>query len=215
MSAEVEAALARTDNPDSLRAQIAAGELRAMAVHRLVRLDPAGMTPAELRFKEEACRQVAHGTHPTPTSMNQAIHGHRSNNLGGKQSKWIREVVGRMRSNRRSLGAGNPHFAEFPSGACEAFCCVPETGYIPFVARPDDVVLTPEGLLRSTNVPLVKPVTIVTIAAPDRDAFMASRAKWTENLQEVRADYAEREEARDTGVLHGSIRRTVNWLLRR
>lgn len=112
-----------------------------VSAHRIVRLDGGGMTPAERRFKELACEQVALMQHPTPTSMNRALgHGEHNNDLGGKQVKWLRDVV----APKRKLTWDSQARKTVIVNECTAICC-DDHGYIPVVARPADEVRTPDG----------------------------------------------------------------------
>lgn len=48
---------------------------------------------AKLRFKRAVRRLWSRGIYPGPTALNRELHGHSSNNLGGCQPRWRRDVM--------------------------------------------------------------------------------------------------------------------------
>lgn len=113
-------------------------------------INPLGETPAQIRFMEACCDLVSRGVHPTPTSVSKALgrigknvrwdpkaskivyYEAAGHNLNGRETKWLRQVVGRKRTPAALKVSPHPNAGHYP--VCEAVCCV-EGGYLPLLVK--------------------------------------------------------------------------------
>lgn len=51
------------------------------------------MTKAEEKFKQTVRDLHKEGIYPGPTILNERLHGHRSNSINGRETRWRREIM--------------------------------------------------------------------------------------------------------------------------
>lgn len=130
-------------------------------------------TPAERRFKELACDFVHWGAHPTPTVMNRRLVAEgvrrtgQTNVLNGKESKWLREVVGRTRTASGYLPE------------CEAMCCV-DGGYVPVLAVPGKEPIIARKRSGMSSAPGQWAVTVTYADPPSQESIDLEAAMWAD-----------------------------------